>query len=44
VWWIVVDAYEEVEVRDNAPGKAGRFESAVRIVAHWTPDAVDAPE
>lgn len=44
VWWMVVDAYEEVELKDHVQGKAGRFESAVRIVAHWVPDAVDMPE
>ncbi|MCX6020795.1 MAG: hypothetical protein NTZ05_03520, partial [Chloroflexi bacterium] len=44
VWWVVIESYDEVELRDHPPGRLGRFESGARLTAIWTPDAVDAPE
>lgn len=43
-WWVVIDSFQESEVVDHGPGGAGRFASAVSIVALWVPEPVDAPE
>ena len=42
--WVVIESYEEVDLRDSPPGRLGRGESGVRLTAIWAPDPADAPE